>query len=336
MVAGLIEHPCLIVPQFHQLAAAAEIAPFLRLTAAPSASSLYEASPAATIALQYAAGMLSRRFQAFVVFASTSMGRPKAAGPPSRSMMSEWDISALSPLRMSFRYLLYRRAVKRNGMKHTDMIISHREMSERSERLKRAMENFGYTQAQCVERWGWNTNTLKSNLNGNMDFSFKRAQVYGAAFKVRAEWLYTGTPPMLEQSKNARRPSIEIPVLSWVAAGRMSDVGDIAEIEDAEKISVGGLPAGNWFATDVRGDSMDRIAPEGARIIVRADDRTLISGAYYVFGLRGETTFKRYYDSPVRRLEPYSTNPANRTIYLTEDEDWIVIGRVLRSIIDLE
>lgn len=128
----------------------------------------------------------------------------------------------------------------------------------------------------------------------------------------------------------------EVPVLSWVSAGRLSEVSDIAALpRNLETISVSDLPGGEYFATVVRGDSMDRISPEGSKIIVNASDRDPRPGRYYLFSLRGEATYKRYENDPVVRLEPYSTNPLNKIIYPKADKDWMVIGRVVRSYIDL-
>jgi phage repressor protein C with HTH and peptisase S24 domain len=121
-----------------------------------------------------------------------------------------------------------------------------------------------------------------------------------------------------------------------VQAGELTDISAIHDAPDLERVTTDGLGPGEWFATDVRGDSMDRVSPEGSRIFVNAADRLPIGGRYYLFSLRGETTYKRYYDDPVERLEPYSTNPANRPIFLKKDTDWMVIGRVYRSVIDLD
>lgn len=208
-------------------------------------------------------------------------------------------------------------------------------MSERSERLSEAFVLAKLTQSEAVERWGWNRNTLKSNLNGSVDFSYKGALKYGGRLKVRAEWLYDGQGPMREPPKSARRPDRDIPVISWVSAGQVADIGQIEDFGELERITVSGLPAGSYFATDVKGDSMDRVSPEGSRIICNVDDKDPVAGRYYLFSLRGETTFKRYYDQPVVRLEPYSLNPSNRPIFLTED-GWSVVGRVIRSFIDLD
>lgn len=221
-------------------------------------------------------------------------------------------------------------------MTYTLHRLSFGAMSEQSERLKLALKETKISMKEMCRRWGWSYDTLKSNANGNMSFSFSKAQVYAGRLKVRAEWLYAGTGPMREPPPAAKRAAIEVPVIGWVQAGQLSDVGVFQDLADTEHVSMGGLPAGTWFATDVHGDSMDRVSPEGSRIIVNADDRRLVAGRYYLFSLRGEATYKRYYDKPVKRLEPYSTNPANRTIFLAEDPDWSVIGRVHRSLIDLD
>ncbi|MES2494607.1 MAG: S24 family peptidase [Pseudomonadota bacterium] len=124
-------------------------------------------------------------------------------------------------------------------------------------------------------------------------------------------------------------------MLSWVSAGRLQEVSDLAATRNLEIIPIADLPGGEYFATVVRGDSMDRISPEGSRIIVNASDREPRPGRYYLFSHRGEATYKRYESEPVIRLEPFSTNPSNQTIYPKADKDWTVIGRVVRSYIDL-
>lgn len=126
----------------------------------------------------------------------------------------------------------------------------------------------------------------------------------------------------------------EVPLISWVSAGRLGDPGDLVNMS-GERLLIADLPSGEYFATEVRGDSMDRISPETSRLIVNAADRDPKPGKYYIFSLRGEATYKRFESDPVVRLEPFSTNPANRPLYPKRDTDWSVIGRVVRSYIDM-
>lgn len=126
-----------------------------------------------------------------------------------------------------------------------------------------------------------------------------------------------------------------IPILAWVSAGSLADAhpSDLDMVH--ERRIVAGLPPGDYFETEVRGDSMDRISPEGSRVIVNIRERVPRPGKAYIFSLRGETTFKFFQREPVPRLEPHSTNPANKTIFLDRDPSWSVVGRVVRSYIDL-
>lgn len=128
----------------------------------------------------------------------------------------------------------------------------------------------------------------------------------------------------------------EVPLISWVSAGEIKNTGDVLALaSNNNTLPMADLPDGDYFATVVRGDSMDRISPEGSRIIVNTADRRLASGSCYLFSLRGEATYKRYFANPVIRFEPYSTNPANQIIFPKADKDWAVIGRVVRSVLDL-
>ena len=77
-------------------------------------------------------------------------------------------------------------------------------MTEPSDRLRQARLRKGYAQAiDASTAYGWNKNTYASNENGNAPFSFKSAQKYAAAYGVRAEWLYTGSGPMVDDTAPA-------------------------------------------------------------------------------------------------------------------------------------
>jgi transcriptional regulator with XRE-family HTH domain len=127
----------------------------------------------------------------------------------------------------------------------------------------------------------------------------------------------------------------QVPLLSWVSAGQVADLGSLEEASYAERIAIADLPPGEYFITEVRGDSMDRVSPDGSKILVNFADKRLVAGKPYIFSLRGETTYKYYQPLPIPRLEPHSTNPMNRTIFLEDRDTWQVVGRVSRSWIDL-
>lgn len=197
-------------------------------------------------------------------------------------------------------------------------------------RIRSARNAKRWSQAKLGEEIGRAGNTVQSWESGRTEPT--RADVVRVASKLQIPLA------QLEDvlAETPKEPSVRsIPLLSWVSAGQVSDLGTLVEAGAAEQVAIADLPPGEYFATDVRGDSMDRISPEGSRIIVNVSDKRLIAGKAYVFSVRGETTYKFYQPQPVPRLEPYSTNPMNRTIFLDTRENWTVVGRVWRSWIDL-
>lgn len=131
----------------------------------------------------------------------------------------------------------------------------------------------------------------------------------------------------------ARELTTRMPVISWVAAGALSNPTTQIEPE-GEEIEITDLGAGEYFATRVRGDSMDRLAPEGALLVVNRRDIDLARGRRYIFSLKGETTFKRYGEDPPH-LAPESMNPTHQPKILKPTDGWSVIGRVRKVIIDV-
>ncbi len=200
-------------------------------------------------------------------------------------------------------------------------------MTPMGARLTEARKAAGFETAKAAaERLGVAPATYTQHENGTRGYRSPTAARYARAFRVTPEWLLYGKK--VENGNATKR----IPIISWVSAGKIVDP-DAAH--DGAHIAMDGLPDGRYFCTRVSGDSMDRLSPEGSIIIVNADDKDLQNGKAYIFSLRGEATYKRYFSNPVVRLEPYSTNPANQTIFPKADKDWSVIGRVVRSVLDL-
>ncbi len=210
--------------------------------------------------------------------------------------------------------------------------IGHKvRMNTPKDRLRQARIAAGFdspTEAARAHERLLNQNTLISNENGNREISRKAAEKYAKAFGVEAGWILYG------ESREEKTEDVDVPLLSMVAAGNLRSQPGITETEVDRRIKVGSLPKGDWVALEVEGDSMDRVAPEGAIIIVDRSDDRLLDGKYYVFALGGgEATFKRYRRSP-QRLQPFSTNPDHMSIS-ADDDDLYVFGRVRRVIHDI-
>ena len=126
---------------------------------------------------------------------------------------------------------------------------------------------------------------------------------------------------------------IGVPVISWVSAGTLLQAETVDESlpDDIERIGVSGLGSGDFFALRVTGDSMNKIAPDEAIIIVNRADREVIDKKFFIFSIDGDSTFKRFREHPTR-LEPYSYNPEHEAIY--PEGDFRTVGRVVRVLVD--
>lgn len=130
-------------------------------------------------------------------------------------------------------------------------------------------------------------------------------------------------------------PSFErVPLLSWVSAGRLDAEESVTNVDVEKHVIAVDLPKGDWIALKVKGDSMDKLAPDGSIVFVNRADQNLREDQFYVFSLgSGAATFKRYRGGKQVRLQPYSSNPDHETI--PAPSDLRVIGRVRRVVMDL-
>lgn len=128
----------------------------------------------------------------------------------------------------------------------------------------------------------------------------------------------------------------QVPLLEKVPAGKLKQPISQIPPGDVPKLAFSGLGRGTFFALTVEGDSMDRIAPDGAVIVVDESDTTLIAGKCYVVSGRSGLTFKVWKPNPPR-WAPSSTNPIHEPIFVKSKEaaQNMVVGRVKRAVVDL-
>jgi repressor LexA len=115
----------------------------------------------------------------------------------------------------------------------------------------------------------------------------------------------------------------QIPVIGMVSAGNWQQA-----VQETSEFIAAPVANPRGFGLVVSGDSMDQIAPDGARVMIDPDATDLRNGRYYVvMNGDGETTFKRYRADP-SRLEPCSNNPAHKAIALGQDP-FTIVGMVV-------
>lgn len=182
-------------------------------------------------------------------------------------------------------------------------------------------EKFELSQEAVAEATGLSVSQISRFESGKRDPKLSDLENLAALFKISVGQLL------------GEAVSLRIPVLSSVSAGRLWGQDGVYGHNALRHISVTDLPPGDWFALEVKGDSMDRVAPEGSIIVVNTRDDRLIDDRFYVFATpSGDSTFKRYRSKP-ERLLPYSFNPDHERI--DPEGDILVIGRVYRVIHDL-
>ena len=120
-----------------------------------------------------------------------------------------------------------------------------------------------------------------------------------------------------------------VPLVSWVQAGDLSEASDPYAPGDAEEYVPITHRHGNMIALRVKGDSMNKIAPDGSIIIVDLNDRHGIDGKHFVFRHDGKATFKTYRTGPPVRLEPQSFDSQFKCIVPEDGAE--IVGRVIRK-----
>lgn len=192
--------------------------------------------------------------------------------------------------------------------------------------LRELLARPGMTQARLARDIGVSQGTISKWLSGTQSPNKKQwdAVVAIAEGHKRAAEAKRPAPPTL----------VQVPLLDLVSAGKLANPTSQIPVEDVPLLAYADLGRGEFFALRVDGDSMDRISPDGSIIVINRRDRQLIAGRYYVFSVRGQTTYKVWHHDP-DYLAPFSTNPAHQPIFMRRKRDLEVIGRVRRSVLDL-
>lgn len=128
-----------------------------------------------------------------------------------------------------------------------------------------------------------------------------------------------------------------IPIFGWVNAGAPSFLPQEA-IEGYLKIVKNLLPKkrDNLFAIEVVGDSMNsaeinkKMVESGSYVIINKDDKNFQNKDIVVANIDSTLTLKEFrrLDKKTIGLFPRSTNPEHKPIYLSKQDDFLIIGKV--------
>lgn len=205
-------------------------------------------------------------------------------------------------------------ARNRDGRICVSRKLSHDALVDREE-IRARMKAQGIRQVALANALGIDPDKVSKSLDkkGTREFSPEEMAI------VRQ---------MLRQDGDIPEPSDyhPIPIIGQVQAGQWTE---------AVQKPIGIMPSPepfmsrNIFGLQVVGDSMNKYAEEGTTVLVDPGDKALFPGRFYVvLNEEGETTYKRYQETP-SRLEPCSTNPAHKDIVLGGEQTFTIVGRVI-------
>jgi repressor LexA len=199
------------------------------------------------------------------------------------------------------------------------------------ERLKTARVSAGYgSTVEAAQALGVSQSTYAQHENGIRGIPKDKAPLYARRFKVSAEWLLYGKGGTDKTILDGAEPTMPIPLLGDVPAGPWREA--IRKSHHFIPAPQAGMPP-SAYALKVRGDSMDKIAQDGATIVIDPTDFDLFEKRLFVVrNGDGEVTFKQYLERPAR-LVPASRNPAHKEIPIT-DRGFEIVGRVIKIILD--
>jgi len=130
----------------------------------------------------------------------------------------------------------------------------------------------------------------------------KVAEKLRLAFNKPAGWMDADHQPksLIDYNVIDTQATIKrCPLISWVRAGELCDVGHVYSTEDAEEWLICGTPHGNrTFALRVVGDSMSPEYQEGWHIFVDPDVQAQHNDDVIVRDETGNATFKRLQITP--------------------------------------
>jgi SOS-response transcriptional repressor LexA len=190
--------------------------------------------------------------------------------------------------------------------------------------LKTAMQKANKGPTELAQLAGTSKQNVGRFADGERELTGPWAERFASHLNVSPEQLvFPGRGSLLR-----------VPLLSWVAAGKLTAPEGASNVDAKRHVNVADLPPGAWIALTVEGDSMNLIAPPGSIILVNRADERLQDDKFYVFATsEGAATFKRFRSLPTR-LQPYSTNPDHETQY--PGEVLHIVGRVRRVVTDLK
>lgn len=201
------------------------------------------------------------------------------------------------------------------------------------ERIKMLREKCGMSQQELAEKVGFKTASAVNKIElGLRDLNQTKIMAFAKALHTTPAYLMGWDEEREIQSDRQKRKGVKIPVLGHVVAGIQIDA--VEEILDYEEISPEMARQGEFFALQVKGDSMEPKFSDGDVVIVRKQE-DVDSGDIAIILVNGdEATIKKVqkFDGGIN-LVP--TNSAYPVLTYTNKEIEQLPVRVIGKVVEL-
>lgn len=201
-------------------------------------------------------------------------------------------------------------------------------------RLKELREKAGYSQQGFADAIGVKQSTVGNWEAGAREPKFEIMERLADFFGVSVDYLLGRdvTHNYAESLKPSKDGSKWIPVLGTVVAGIPLEA--IEDIIDYEEISPQMAAQGDFFALQIKGDSMEPKMSSGDIVIVRAQNDCDTGDIAIVLVNGDEATVKRIKKGP-EGLMLIPNNPAYEPMYYSNAEIESLPVRVIGKVVEL-
>ncbi len=178
-------------------------------------------------------------------------------------------------------------------------------MSILIERIQQRLDALEITAAEASKKSGMLPDTIRNILVGRTQSPrVKTLEALTVGLECPLDFLL-GHKNVVEPPEEMIA-TLTIPVVDWVEAGSFSQTTEpYTPGSRGQEITVT-CDITTLYGLVVKGNSMNRVAPDGSTIIVDYSRRELTPGKYYVIENDSGASFKRYRSDP-DRFEPDST-----------------------------
>ena len=197
-------------------------------------------------------------------------------------------------------------------------------------RLKELREKAGLSQYKFAEKFGVSQSTVGNWEAGAREPNFKTLQRLAKFFDVSLDY-FLGDEPISDGPPAPSVPGSKwIPVLGKVAAG--TPIEAVEDILDYEEIDPHTAASGDYFALQIKGDSMEPRIKNGDVVIVRQQSDCDSGDTAVVLVNGDEATIKRIKKGP-EGIILIPNNPEYEPMFYTNEQinslPVSIIGKVI-------